>query len=167
MKTVFTYGPRCIAQPCDYEARAEILWAGTIAHNGLLGAGRSSDWASHMIEHEISGIYDVTHGAGLAVVFPAWMKYVYTEDINRFVQFAVRVWDVDYAFGEPERIALEGIARMKAFFKSLGLPVSLKEMAVGDDRLEEMAAKGAKDGPLGAFKKLYKEDVLAILKLAL
>lgn len=167
MKTVFTFGPRCIAQPQDYEARAEILWAGAIAHNGLLGAGRSSDWASHMIEHEISGIYDVTHGAGLAVVFPAWMKYVYKEDINRFVQFAVRVWDVDYTFGEPERIALEGIARMKAFFKSIGLPVSLKEMAVGSDRLEEMAAKGTKDGPLGAFKKLYKEDVLAILKLAL
>jgi len=165
LRTLITFGPRAIANPTNYEARAEIMWTGAIAHNGLLGTGRKSDWGSHMIEHEISGIYDVAHGAGLAVVFPAWMKYVYKEDVNRFVQFAVRVWDVDYAFGDPERIALEGIERMKAFFKSLGLPVSLKDMNVADDRLEEMAEKGIRKGPLGNFKKLYKADVLNVLKL--
>jgi hypothetical protein len=119
-----------------------------------------------MIEHEMSGIYDVAHGAGLAVVFPAWMKYVYREDIQRFVQYAVRVWGVDYSFGEPERIALEGIARTKEFFSSIGLPVSLKEMNISGDRLEEMAQKATKDGSLGNFKKLDQADVLNILKLA-
>jgi len=83
------------------------MWAGTIAHNGLLGTGRIEDWASHNIEHEISAIYDVAHGAGLAVVFPAWMKYVYKNNLDRFVQFAVRVWNVEMNFDEPERTALE------------------------------------------------------------
>jgi alcohol dehydrogenase YqhD (iron-dependent ADH family) len=165
LKTLIAFGPRAIKNPTDYEARAEIMWTGTIAHNGLLDTGRKSDWCSHNIEHEIGGIYDVAHGAGLAVVFPAWMKYVYKEDVNRFVQFAVRVWDVDYAFGDPERIALEGIERTKAFYKSLGLPVSLRDMNVPDDRLEEMAGKGTCKGPLGNFKKLYKDDVLNVLKL--
>jgi hypothetical protein len=166
LKTIINFGPRALQNPTDYESHAEILWAGTLAHNGLLNTGRNSDWASHMIENEISGIYDVTHGAGLAVVFPAWMKYVYHQDINRFVQFAVRVWNVEYAFGDPERIALEGIQRMKQFFKGLGLPVSLKEMNVPGDRLEEMATKATKNGTVGNFKKLYEEDVLNILKLA-
>ncbi len=80
LRTVTSYGPRVIANPGDYEARAEIMWAGAIAHNGLLGTGRSADWGSHQIEHELSGLYDVAHGAGLAVVFPAWMEYVYRED---------------------------------------------------------------------------------------
>ncbi len=166
LKSVTAFAPRVIADPCDYEARAEIMWAGTLAHNDLLSTGRQSDWASHNIEHELSAIYNVAHGAGLAVVFPAWMKYVYTEDLDRFVQFAVRVWGVDFAFGNPERIALEGIRRMKAFFQSIGLPVSLEELEVPDDRLVEMASKATKDGPLGNFKKLYKEDVIEILNLA-
>jgi len=125
-----------------------------------------ADWGSHNIEHEISGIYDVAHGAGLAVVYPAWLKYVYTVDINRFIQFAVRVWDVDYAFGDPERIVLEGIEQLKRFFKGMGLPVSLKEMNIPDDRLDEMAEKATKKGSLGNFKKMYQADVLNILKLA-
>jgi alcohol dehydrogenase YqhD (iron-dependent ADH family) len=142
------------------------MWTGTIAHNNILGTGRNADWGSHNIEHEISGIYDVAHGAGLAVVFPAWMKYVYKDDISRFVQFAVRVWDADYAFSDQKRIALEGIERLKKFFAGLGLPVSLKEMNIPDDRLEEMAEKATKNGPLGNFKKLNQADVLSVLKLA-
>ncbi|MBE0697516.1 MAG: iron-containing alcohol dehydrogenase, partial [Anaerolineaceae bacterium] len=122
---------------------------------------------SHMIEHEVSAIYDVAHGAGLAVVFPAWMNYVYKIDIQRFIQFAVRVWNVDDAFSEPERVALEGISRQKAFFKSLGLPVSLTELNINATRLEEMALKGTKYGPLGNFKKLHKEDVHSVLRLAI
>ena len=115
---------RVLARPADYDAWAELMWAGTIAHNNLLNTGRIGDWASHDIEHELSALYDVAHGAGLAVVFPAWMQYVFREDVQRFVQFAVRVWDVDLAFGAPERIALEGIARMKDFYaatESLGV----------------------------------------------
>ena len=120
-----------------------------------------------MIEHELSGIYDVAHGAGLAVVFPAWMEYVYQEDLNRFVQYAVRVWGVDDCFGEPERIALEGIARTKDFFRRIGLPVTLQELHIGADRLEEMAAKATRKGPVGNFKKLRQADVAEILKRAM
>jgi alcohol dehydrogenase len=167
LKTIQVFGPRAIKNLNDYEARAEIMWAGTLAHNNLFGMGRIGDWGSHMIEHEVSAIYDVTHGAGLAVVFPAWMNYVYKVDVQRFVQFAVRVWGVDDAFGEPERIALEGIARQKAFFKNLGLPVSLSELNINALKLEEMAVKGTKYGPLGNFKKLHKEDVFSVLQLAL
>jgi alcohol dehydrogenase YqhD (iron-dependent ADH family) len=167
LQTMILFGPRAIANPTDYEARAELMWAGAIAHNGLLGTGREEDWASHMIEHEISGIYDIAHGAGLATVFPAWMQYVYKGDLQRFVQFAVRVWDVDQSYTQPERIALEGIARTKAFFKDICLPVSLREMNIGADRLEEMAGKATWNGPLGSFKKLDKDDVFGILKLAL
>src|SRR5690606_2127475 len=97
LKTVINNARIVMEKPDDYDARAEIMWAAAIAHNGLLGTGREEDWGSHMIEHEISGIYDVAHGAGLAVVFPAWMQYVYKTDLGRFVQFAVRVWDVDFA----------------------------------------------------------------------
>jgi alcohol dehydrogenase YqhD (iron-dependent ADH family) len=152
--------------PTDYAARAEIMWAGTVAHNDLLGKGKVEDWGSHMIEHEISGIYDVAHGAGLAVVFPAWMKYVYKEDVNLFARFAVRVWGVEMDFDYPERTALAGIERLEAFFRSLGLPVTLEELQVGTDRLEEMAAKCTERGPVGNFVKLDKEDVLAIYHLA-
>ena len=166
LKTIITFGPRAIANPNDYEARAEVMWAGAIAHNGLLGTGRLPDWGSHNIEHEISGIYDVAHGAGLAVVFPAWMKYVYTLNIQRFVQFAVRVWDVDYAFTDPQGIAMEGIRRMESFFSSIGLPVTLNELHVPADRLEEMSETATRKGPLGNFKKLYQGDVLQILNLA-
>jgi len=168
LKTMIKNVPIALEEPDNYNARAEIMWAGTIAHNGLLGTGRIEDWASHNIEHEISAIYDVAHGAGLAVVFPAWMKYVYKNNLDRFVQFAVRVWNVEMNFDEPERTALEGIERLKKFFKEIGLPVSLKEMNIGDDRLEEMASKCTNGGKatIGNFVKLNREDVYNILKLA-
>jgi alcohol dehydrogenase YqhD (iron-dependent ADH family) len=166
LKTLVHYAPLAIANPTDYEARAEILWTGTLAHNNLLGTGRVADWGSHNIEHELSGIYDVAHGAGLAVVFPAWMKYVYHKDVARFVQFAQRVWGVDFASGEPERAALEGIRRLEQFYHSLGLPITLAELNIPGDRIEEMAEKATRKGPLGQFKKLYKEDVIKILELA-
>jgi alcohol dehydrogenase len=166
LRTIVKNVPLALAEPNNYAARAEVMWAGTIAHNDLLSTGRGGDWASHEIEHEISGIYDIAHGAGLAIVFPAWMKYVYKNDLNRFVQFAARVWDVEPDFNHPERTALEGIERMKSFFKSIGLPVSLSDANIPDDRLEEMAEKGAGNRTLGGFVKLNKEDVLNILKLA-
>jgi alcohol dehydrogenase len=167
LKTVINFAPRALENPCDYEARAEIMWAGAVAHNNLLGTGRTGDWASHMIEHELSGIYDVAHGAGLAVILPVWMEYVYKDGLSRFVQYAVRVWGVDSCFGEPERIAQEGIARTKNFFHTIGLPVSLEELHVPADRLEEMAEKATRKGPVGNFKKLGQADVGEILKGAL
>lgn len=168
MKTIIKNVPLVLDEPENYNARAEVLWAGTVAHNGLLGTGRTEDWASHDIEHEISGIYDVAHGAGLAVVFPAWMKYVYKNNINRFVQFAVRVWNVEMSFEDPEKTALEGIRRITEFYRQIGLPVTLEELGVKDDRLEEMASKCTGDGKktVGGFVKLNKNDVYNILKLA-
>ncbi|HHY22665.1 MAG TPA: iron-containing alcohol dehydrogenase, partial [Clostridiaceae bacterium] len=157
-----------LEEPDNYNARAEIMWAGTIAHNGLLNTGRIGDWTSHQIEHELSGIYDIAHGAGLAIVFPAWMKYVYKHNINRFAQFATRVWDVEYSFGSPEKTVLEGINRLEKFFKEIGLPTTLKEADIPEDRLKEMAdkCKMTNGDTVGNFVKLAKDDVLNILILA-
>ncbi len=164
--TMINNVPRVLKNLNDYDAFAEIMWAGTIAHNGLLGTGREEDWASHNIEHELSGIYDIAHGAGLAIVFPAWMKYVYKTNVSRFVQFAVRVWKVEQDFANPEKTVLEGIARMERFFKSIGLPVRLSDAGIGDDRFEEMAEKAVGTGTLGSFVKLKKDDIVNIYKLA-
>ncbi len=166
LKTVINNVPIVLKEPENYAARAEIMWAGTIAHNNLLGTGRVGDWASHQIEHELSGIYDVPHGAGLSVVFPAWMKYVYKKDPEKFAQYAVRVWNVEPDFRDVEKTALEGIKRLKDFYKEIGLPVTLKEMNIPYDRLEEMAEKCTEDGPRGNFVKLNKNDVLEILMMA-
>lgn len=166
LKTVIKNIAIVLENPEDYDARAEIMWAGTIAHNDLLGTGRISDWASHSIEHELSAIYDVPHGAGLAVVFPAWMKYVYKRNINRFGQFAVRVWNVEQDFELPERVVSEGIKRTRDFFRGIGLPVTLKDLNILEDRFEEMSVKASESGPIGNFMKLEKDDILNILKLA-
>lgn len=166
LRTIIKNVPIVLENPKNYDARAEIMWAGTIAHNGLLGTGRVEDWATHDIEHEISGIYDITHGAGLAILFPAWMKYVCKQNLNRFVQFANRVWDVEIDLDNPERTALEGIEKTKTYFKKIGMPVSLSEANIPSDRFEEMAAKGTENGPLGNFVKLNKEDIVNIFNIA-
>jgi alcohol dehydrogenase YqhD (iron-dependent ADH family) len=166
LQTIIRNAPIALAQPSDYDARAEIMWASTVAHNDLIGTGRAADWGSHMIEHELSAIYDVAHGAGLAVVFPAWMRHAYTSDIARFAQLAVRVWGVPYDFSSPERTALEGIDRLQAFNRRIGLPTTLKELGVSGDRLEEMARKCAHYGPVGSYVKLGAREILGVLKLA-
>lgn len=168
MKTIIKNIPVAIVEPDNYDARAEVMWAGSVAHNDLLGTGRGGDWCSHQIEHEISGIYDVAHGAGLAVVFPAWAKYVYKHDVARFAQFASRVWDVEVNFRDVEKTALEGISRMEAYFKSIGMPVRLSDMGIDDSRLEEMADKctGGDCYTAGNFVKLDKKGVVEVLKLA-
>ncbi len=167
LKTIIKNVPQVLENNEDYAARAEVMWAGTIAHNDLLGTGREEDWSSHGMEHELSGIYDVAHGAGLAVVFPAWMNYVYQHDLERFAQFAVRVWDVDPDFKDLEWTARQGIKKTKEFFKSIGMPVSLEELDIPAERLEEMAEKATENGAIGNFVKLDTEDVLNIYKSAL
>jgi alcohol dehydrogenase len=167
LKTIIDNVPVVLAEPRNYDARAQIMWAGTVAHNDLLGTGRIGDWASHYIEHEISGIYDVAHGAGLAVIFPAWMKQVYKLDVNRFARFATRVFSVEPRFDWPERTALEGIGRLKSFFRDIGLPTSFKELGVPGDRLEEMAKKATELGPIGNFARMGSKDVVSVYKLAL
>ncbi|MGP3777940.1 iron-containing alcohol dehydrogenase [Halanaerobium saccharolyticum] len=167
LKTIIKNVPVVLEDNEDYAARAEVMWTGTIAHNNLLGTGREEDWSSHGIEHELSGIYDVAHGAGLAVVFPAWMNYVYQHDLERFAQFAVRVWGVDPDFKDLEWTARQGIKRTKEFFSSIGMPVTLEELDIPADRLEEMAQKATENGPIGNFVNLDTEDVLNIYKSAL
>ncbi len=167
MKTLISQVPLVLSNPQDYDAWAELMWAGTIAHNNLLNTGRVGDWASHMIEHEISGIYDVAHGAGLAVVFPAWMKHVLQHDLNRFVQWSVRVWNVEMDFFDPEAVARTGIEKMEAFFQSIGLGTQLADLGIQDDRIDEMAGK-CTDGntrTVGNFVKLDREAVKKILLL--
>lgn len=166
LKTIATQGLEVMAAPNDYAGRAEIMWAGTIAHNGSLGVGRSEDWASHMIEHEISGIYDIAHGAGLAIVFPAWMQYVYQHDLGRFVQYAKNVWDIPTEGRSEESIALASIEATKRFFKQIGMPTTFEDANLPTDRLEEMADKAVENGPIGGFVKLEKSAVLHILKIA-
>jgi hypothetical protein len=168
MKTIARMAPRVLENPRDYDSWSEFMWAGTIAHNNLLNTGRIGDWASHDIEHEISGIYDVAHGAGLAVVFPAWMKYTLHHDVNRFAQWAARVWNVDTDYWNAEATAREGIRRLEAFYHSLGLGTKLSDLGVGTDRLDEMADKGTNGNTrtLGNFVKLDRTAVRKILDLA-
>jgi alcohol dehydrogenase YqhD (iron-dependent ADH family) len=155
---------------CDYNAWSELGFAGTVAHNGLVGMGREQDWACHNMEHELSAIYDVVHGAGLAVLTPGWMQYVYKDNIQMFVQFAVNVMGVEGSYRDPEAIIQEGIARLREFFSKMGLPGTLKDLEIGEDRLEEMAKKatGAAFGEehtIGGLKKLYWQDVYEIYQL--
>jgi alcohol dehydrogenase YqhD (iron-dependent ADH family) len=166
LKTIINNAPTVLEDPTNYDARAEIMWSGTIAHNDLLGTGRIGDWASHDIEHEISGIYDIAHGAGLAIIFPAWMKYVYKHDINRFAQFANRVWDVEIDLNDLEKTALAGIKKTEEFFRSIGMPITLGEANIGEEHFEEMAKKATDRWPLGNFNKLHQEDVYKIYQLA-
>lgn len=171
LKTIMKNGLILKKDNKNYDAWAEIGFAGNIAHNGLLGLGREQDWASHQIEHELSAIYDVSHGAGLAVVTIAWMKYVYKTNLSMFVQFAVNVMGVEGSFREEESIVLEGINKLKKFFVKMGLPVTLGELGIDDSNLEVMAKKATnfnngEEIKLGGLKKLGWEDVLAIYKLA-
>jgi len=145
------------------------MWAGTIAHNNLLDTGREGDWASHDIEHELSGLYDIAHGAGLAIVTPAWMKYTLSHDVSRFAQYAVRVWGVEDNFFDPERLAREGIARLEAFWRLIGQKVRLSEIGIDDKDFARMAQK-ATDGEthtVGHFVPLRAVDIEAIYRLAL
>ncbi len=168
-KTVVHNVPLALKTPDDYNYRAEIMWAGTVAHNNLLNTGRLGDWGSHDIEHEISAIYDIAHGAGLAIVFPAWMKYLYRRDINRFAQYAQRIWNIDDNLFDLEDVALRGIAALENYFNSIGLPTRLSHVNIDDTHLEEMADKctASDTQTVGAVMKLNKNDVLNILKLAL
>lgn len=166
MKAVLEVGPLKKAEPKNYDYCAEIMWLATVSHNGMLDAGRTSDWASHRIEHEISALYDITHGAGMAIIFPAWMRYVKDQNIDRFVQLANRVFGVEITDNKDE-VVEKGIVKLEEFFKSLGLKTTLTESNVPVDRFEEMALKALNGSEnLGRFMKLNKEDIVAILNKA-
>lgn len=168
MKTIINETPKVLKNPSDYEARANLMWTGMMAHNDICGVGREQDWATHMMEHELSGLYDVTHGAGLAVMFPAWMKYVMHHDILRFAQFAVRVWNCTMDFRNPENTARQGIERYEQFMKSIGMPVRFSELgAKAEDIPVLVKTMGLGKKTLGNFVKLTEEDVKNIYELAI
>ena len=165
--SIIKEGPVTIAEPENYDARANIMWAGTMAHSGICGVGREEDWASHRLEHELSALYDVAHGAGLAVIFPAWMKYVYTSGIDKFVQFATRVWGIPES-GDKKEIALKGIQATKDFFSSIGLPVNFEQLQAKKEDIDKLTdmLKINTGGKVGAFRELDMEDARQIYLLA-
>lgn len=171
LKTIMKNALLVSADPMNYDAWCQVGFGGTIAHNDLMGLGREQDWACHGMEHELSAIYDVAHGAGLAVLTPAWMKYVYKTNINMFVQFAVNVMGVEASFRDPDAIVMEGIHRLEEFYVKMGLPTNLLELGIDKSNLELMAKKATGEAygnehSIGGLKKLYWQDVLEIYNLA-
>ena len=166
LKTIIHYAPIAIENPKDYEARANIMWTSSLALNELVTYGKiSTDWATHQIEHQLSAVYDITHGIGLGILTPAWMKYVLSEEnIHRFVDYGKNIWNLS---GSDKEIAEKSIEKTKEFFTSLGCPSSLSEIDIDDSHFEEMAANAVFKGSVGSMKKLTKEDIVAIYKLAL
>ena len=167
LMAIINEAPKVMRNPEDYGARANLMWAGMIAHNGTCGVGCEEDWASHFLEHEISAIYGVTHGAGLSVIFPAWMTWMVEHNVGKIAQYAVRVWGVPES-EDKKAVALEGIGKLKAFFSSLGLPVTFEELGVEDpdiDRLADSLHRN-KGELVGNYVKLTKQDSKEIYRLA-
>ena len=168
IKTILNNALKAIRYPNDYAARSEIMWTGTIAHNNLLNTGRIGDWASHNIEHELSSFNDVAHGAGLAIIFPAWMRFTYEKDMDRFVQLAVRVFDIDPTDKPKEQIINELFDKLEDFYKSIGLPIRLREINIKEHDLPELARKAMVGrNCVGQFVQLQEKQILEIYKLAL
>ena len=160
-----------LKNPEDYRQRAQIMWGGSVAHNGLTGCGVHDDWATHQLEHELSGMFDVTHGAGLAAIWPSWARYVMHENLRRFVRFAVNVMDVPNDFTDPEGTALKGIEAMERFYHAIGMPINIKELIgkdITDEEIKEMTRKCSRDytATCGCLKVLKAEDMEAIYKMA-
>ena len=156
--------------PQNYDARAEIMWAGSLAHNDLTGCGNDGgDFVSHMLEHEMGGMFDVTHGAGLAAVWPSWARYVYKDCLPRFVKYALNVMCVEPGKDDIET-AEKGIAAMEDFYHSIGMPINMKELGITptDEQIHEMAVSCAEacGGSKGSAKKLYRDDFLAIYNMS-
>ena len=167
LMTMIKETPRVIADPGNYEARANIMWAGTVAHNDIVGVGRSQDWNSHAIEHELSALYDCAHGAGLAVIMPAWMEFVYKHDIMRFAQAAVRIWGCEMNFINPELTALEGIQCFRSFLSYIGLPINFEELGAKEEDIPKLVEKlGIGNGRTGGFVQLSSNDIIEIYRIA-
>ena len=167
LMAIINEAPKVMRNPEDYGARANLMWAGMIAHNGTCGVGCEEDWAAHFLEHEISAIYGVTHGAGLSVIFPAWMTWMVEHNVGKIAQYAVRVWGVPES-EDKKAVALEGIGKLKALFSSLGLPVTFKELGVENpdiDRLADSLHRN-KGELVGNYVKLTKQDSKEIYHLA-
>lgn len=162
-------GPRVIEDPNNYEARANIMWAGMMAHNNSCGVGRTQDWNSHAIEHELSAIYDCAHGAGLAVTMPAVFRYVMNHNIMRFAQVATRVWGCQMDFEHPEVTAAEGIDALQHFLKSIGMPSNFTELGAKEEdipKLVDILCNGdGRPGSISGFVTLNEDDCTKIYKM--
>lgn len=168
LKAIIEEAPKAMKNPQDYGARANLMWAGMVAHNDTCGVGREEDWSSHALEHEVSAVYGVAHGAGLSAIFPAWLTWMTTHNLPKLVQFAVRVWDVP-AEGNPEAVALEGIRRLRRFFSSLGLPITFRELGIPEPDIDLLVNNlhRNKGELLGNYVKLTRQDTAEIYRLAL
>lgn len=168
LKAIIEEAPKAMKNPQDYGARANLMWAGMVAHNDTCGVGREEDWSSHALEHEVSAVYGVAHGAGLSVIFPAWLTWMTTHNLPKLVQFAVRVWDVP-AEGNPEAVALEGIRRLRRFFSSLKLPITFRELGIPEPDIDLLvnSLHRNKGELLGNYVKLTRQDTAEIYRLAL
>ena len=160
-----------LKNPEDYRYRAQIMWGGSLMHNGLTGCGVTDDWATHQLEHELSGMFDVTHGAGLAAIWPSWARYVMHENLSRFVRFAVNVMDVPNDFTDPEGTALKGIEAMERFYHAIGMTINIKELIgkdITDEEIKEMTRKCSRNyqHTCGQLKVLKAEDMENIYKMA-
>jgi len=160
-----------LKNPEDYRYRAQIMWGGSLMHNGLTGCGVEEDWSTHQLEHELSGMFDVTHGAGLAAMWSSWARYVMHENLSRFVRFAVNVMDVPNDFTDPEGTALKGIEAMERFYHAIGMPINIKELIgrdITDAEIKEMTRKCSRDyqRTCGGLKALKAEDMQAIYQMA-
>lgn len=167
LKTIVEAAPKAIARSEDYASHADLMWTGMLAHNNSCGVGRVQDWASHQMEHELSAFYDCAHGAGLAVVMPAWMEFVCDHDAMRFARFAVNVFGCEMDFSHPENTAREGIARLREFFRSLGMPTTLQEVGGKVADIPAMVAHRAEKPngfPFGGFMKIGPESMETILR---
>jgi alcohol dehydrogenase YqhD (iron-dependent ADH family) len=168
MKTIIEYTPRVLQNPTDYDGRAVIMWCGTMALNHLLEeAGGGGEWTCHPIEHVLSAVYDIPHGAGLAIIFPQWMKYVLDVIPHKFAQFAERVWEIPRANKSDQELGLAGIERTREWFREIGAPTTLREAGIGEEKLTEMARMAVKSGNLGVTKVLDEKDVEEILRMSL
>ncbi len=166
LRTVMKNALILVKDPKNYDARAEVMWAGSLSHNGLTGCGNDGgDWMTHKLEHELGGLYDVAHGAGLTAVWGSWARYVYRDCLPRFKRFAVSVMGVD-PLGSDEETALKGIEALEDFFRQIGMPTNLRELGVSatQEDLKTMAHKCAvgTGGPKGSAKLLSEADMLAI-----
>ncbi len=168
LKTVIHYAPIAVREPENYEARSELMWASTLGINGITSTGKNSAWSCHPIEHELSAYYDITHGVGLAILTPRWMRYILNDKtVDHFVDYAVNVWGVEMSADKYE-VANKGIDATEEFFKSIGIPMTLREVGIDEEHFDAMAEHGTKIGHLSyAFEPLNEKDVKAILNMCL
>ena len=166
LKTCIKYGKIAVESPEDYEARANLMWASSLALNGLMHYGKAGSWSVHPMEHELSAFYDITHGVGLAILTPHWMKYVLDEtSVDKFVEYGVNVWDIDKN-QDKYVIAKQAIQKTREYFLSLEIPMSLREVGIEEEKLEVMARQATRFGEIKGYKALSAEAVLEIFKAA-